>query len=64
LQIDVLDGPDDEGKMFNRPGKLSDRFPQPYANEEAAKVANMGAFPPDLTFIINAREGGAVSISR
>ncbi|KAK2153057.1 hypothetical protein LSH36_309g01036 [Paralvinella palmiformis] len=58
-EIDVLDGPDDEGKMFNRPGKLSDRFPQPYANEEAAKVANMGAFPPDLTFIINAREGGA-----
>ena len=62
LQIQVVDGPDDEGNMFKRPGKLTDRFPQPYANDEAAKAANNGAFPPDLTFIINAREGGAVSI--
>jgi cytochrome c1 len=49
--------------MFQRPGKLSDRFPQPYANDEAAKAANNGALPPDLSFIINARHGGAVNIS-
>ncbi|KAE8728861.1 Cytochrome c1-2 [Hibiscus syriacus] len=30
-EIEVVDGPNDEGEMFTRPGKLSDRFPQPYA---------------------------------
>lgn len=57
-EIQVMDGPDDAGNMFERPGKLSDRFPQPYANDEAAKAANNGALPPDLTFIVNARHGG------
>ncbi|KAF7819450.1 cytochrome c1-2, heme protein, mitochondrial [Senna tora] len=36
-EIEVTDGPNDEGEMFTRPGKLSDRFPQPYANEAAAR---------------------------
>ena len=44
--------------MFERPGKLSDKFPQPYKNEEEAKFANNGALPPDLSFIVNARHGG------
>jgi ubiquinol-cytochrome c reductase cytochrome c1 subunit len=57
-EIMVTDGPDDEGNMFERPGKLSDRFPNPYANDEAAKAANNGALPPDLSFIVNARHGG------
>ncbi|KAK2192226.1 hypothetical protein NP493_36g01005 [Ridgeia piscesae] len=57
-QITVIDGPDDEGKMFERPGKLSDYFPSPYANDEAAKAANNGAYPPDLTYIVSARHGG------
>lgn len=57
-EIQVRDGPDEEGNMFDRPGKLSDRFPQPYANEEAAKAANNGALPPDLSFISAARHGG------
>ncbi|KAK4409988.1 Cytochrome c1-1, heme protein, mitochondrial [Sesamum angolense] len=39
-EIEVVDGPNDEGEMFTRPGKLSDRFPQPYANEQAARFAN------------------------
>ncbi|ESO03631.1 hypothetical protein HELRODRAFT_185615 [Helobdella robusta] len=56
--IDVQDGPNDEGNMFLRPGKLSDRFPNPYPNEEAAKVANNGVLPPDLSFITGARHGG------
>jgi len=57
-QIEVLDGPDDTGAMYMRPGKLSDRFPQPYPNEEAARQANSGALPPDLTYIVLARHGG------
>lgn len=58
----VQDGPDEEGKMFMRPGKLSDYFPSPYPNEEAARAANNGALPPDLTYITLARHGGEVSI--
>lgn len=34
--------PDDEGNPTTRPGKLSDYFPNPYPNEEAAKFANNG----------------------
>lgn len=42
-----------------RPGKLSDYFPSPYPNEEAARAANNGAYPPDLSWIVSARNGGA-----
>ncbi|EOY02701.1 Cytochrome C1 family isoform 3, partial [Theobroma cacao] len=56
-EIEVVDGPNDEGEMFTRPGKLSDRFPQPYANEQAARFANGGAYPPDLSLITKIREG-------
>lgn len=41
-----------------RPGKLSDHVPSPYPNEEAARAANNGAYPPDLSFITLARHGG------
>jgi len=57
-EIEVMDGPDESGEMFTRPGKLSDYFPKPYANPEAARVANNGALPPDLSYIVNARHGG------
>lgn len=50
-EIEVVDGPNDEGEMFTRPGKLSDRFPEPYPNEQAARFANGGAYPPDLSLI-------------
>ncbi|KAI3384683.1 hypothetical protein SNEBB_000785 [Seison nebaliae] len=56
--IQVTDGPNDQGEMFERPGKISDKFPVPYANEEAARAANNGAYPPDLTYITLARHGG------
>ncbi|XP_054167095.1 cytochrome c1, heme protein, mitochondrial-like [Oppia nitens] len=56
-QIQVKDGPGDDGKMFNREGKLFDRFPSPYANEETARLANNGALPPDLSLIVLARHG-------
>ena len=58
----IQDGPNDEGNMFERPGKLSDHFPSPYPNDEAAKQANNGALPPDLSLIAFARKGGAVII--
>ena len=62
-QIQVVDGPDEDGNMFERPGKLSDYFPNPYANEEAARAANNGAYPPDLSMITLARHGGEVCLS-
>ena len=55
----MLDGPNDEGEMFERPAKLSDSIPGPYANEQAARAANNGALPPDLSLIVKARHGGA-----
>ncbi|KAL2935972.1 Cytochrome c1-1 heme protein mitochondrial [Bienertia sinuspersici] len=57
-EIEVADGPNDEGEMFTRPGKLSDRFPEPYPNEAAARFANGGAYPPDLSLITKARHNG------
>jgi len=57
-EIQVLDGPNEEGNMFKRPGKLSDTFPSPYDNEEQARVANNGSYPPDLSLITSARHGG------
>ena len=54
----VVDGPNDEGEMFERPGLPSDKFVGPYANEQAARSANGGALPPDLSLIIKARHDG------
>lgn len=56
--VDVEDGPNDEGEMFDRPGRLSDPLPKPYANEEAGRAANAGALPPDLSLMVKARHGG------
>ena len=51
----VIDGPNDEGQMFERPARPSDRFRSPFANENAARAANNGALPPDLSLIVKAR---------
>jgi len=56
-EIQVKDGPNEQGEMFMRPGKLSDYFPKPYDNDQAAAAANNGAIPPDLSFITLARHG-------
>ncbi|GBD44023.1 Cytochrome b/c1 [bacterium HR40] len=53
----VVDGPDDKGEMFERPARPSDYFPRPFPNEQAARAANNGALPPDLSLIVKAREG-------
>ncbi|MSO71245.1 MAG: cytochrome c1 [Alphaproteobacteria bacterium] len=55
---EVLDGPNDDGDMFKRPARVSDRMPPPFANEKAARAANNGALPPDLSLMIKARNGG------
>jgi len=55
----VSDGPNDEGEMFERSGLPSDKFVGPYANEQMARSANGGAYPPDLSLIIKARHDGA-----
>ncbi len=57
--FEVLDGPNSEGEMFLRPAKLSDKFVMPYDNVEAAKTANGGAYPPDMSVLVKARKGGA-----
>jgi ubiquinol-cytochrome c reductase cytochrome c1 subunit len=54
----TTDGPNDNGEMFQRPGIPSDLFARPFANEQAARAANNGAYPPDLAMIVNARKGG------
>jgi cytochrome c1 len=57
-EYDIDDGPDDNGDMFKRKGKPSDRLPKPYPNDQFARAANNGALPPDLSLIAKAREGG------
>jgi len=51
----IKDGPNDAGDMFDRPGRPSDRFPPPFANEQAARAALAGAYPPDMSVLAKAR---------
>jgi ubiquinol-cytochrome c reductase cytochrome b/c1 subunit len=51
----IKDGPNDQGDMFERPGRPADYFPPPFPNEQAARAANGGAAPPDLSLITKAR---------
>ena len=56
-ELEYDDEPDDEGKPRKRIGKLADYIPGPYENEQAARAANQGALPPDLSLIVKARHG-------
>ena len=56
--FEVKDGPNADGEMFTRPGKLSDKFVMPYENVKAAQAANGGAYPPDMSVLAKARGGG------
>ena len=51
--------PNDVGDYEYRPARTSDPFKSPYPNEQAARAANGGAYPPDLSVITKARHGGA-----
>lgn len=57
-EVEVTAGPNDDGEMFQRPAALSDTFPSPFPNEKAARAANNGAYPPDLSVMAKARPGG------
>jgi ubiquinol-cytochrome c reductase cytochrome c1 subunit len=54
-EYEVQDGPNADGEMFARKAGLSDRFPSPYPNVEAAAASNNGAAPPDFSLIAKAR---------
>jgi ubiquinol-cytochrome c reductase cytochrome b/c1 subunit len=51
----IKDGPNDQGEMFERPGRPADYFPAPFPNEQAARAVNGGGLPPDLSLITKAR---------
>ena len=57
--FEITDGPNADGEMFTRPGKLSDKFLMPYENDKAAQAANGGVYPPDMSVLAKARGGGA-----
>ena len=57
--FEVLDGPNSDGEMFQRPARPSDKFVNPYPNKQAAIAANGGAYPPDMSVLVKARKGGA-----
>ena len=56
--FEVTDGPNNDGEMFTRAAKLSDKFVMPYENVKAAQAANGGAYPPDMSVLAKARSGG------
>ncbi|WP_246720579.1 cytochrome c1 [Methylocystis sp. H4A] len=51
----IKDGPNQAGEYFDRPGRPSDRFPAPFANEQAARAALAGNYPPDMSVLAKAR---------
>jgi len=57
-EAEVTDGPNEEGEMFDRPARPSDRFASPFPNDNAARASNNGALPPDLSLMVKARKGG------
>lgn len=57
-EFEYDDEPDEQGNPKKRAGKLADYIPAPYPNEQAARAANQGALPPDLSLIVKARHGG------
>jgi ubiquinol-cytochrome c reductase cytochrome c1 subunit len=48
----------DDGQPVEREARPADKFPKPFPNEKAARAANNGALPPDLSLITKAREAG------
>ncbi len=56
--VTVPQGVDDQGAPKDGPATAASQFKSPFANDQAARAANGGALPPDLSLIVNAREGG------
>ena len=51
----IQDGPNDQGDMFDRSGRLADHFPTPWPNDNAARARYNGAVPPDMSVLAKAR---------
>ena len=58
----IADIDSDSGDPIKRPGVPADYFPAPFSNAAAARVANGGAVPPDMSLLAAAREGGPAYI--
>ncbi len=58
----VADIDTDSGDTIKRPGITADYLPSPFANDAAARAANGGALPPDMSLLAKAREGGPAYI--
>jgi cytochrome c1 len=58
-EVMIMEIDRESGLESERPGRISDRFRRPFANEYVARAANGGALPPDLSVITSARHGGA-----
>jgi ubiquinol-cytochrome c reductase cytochrome c1 subunit len=48
----------DTGDPTTRPATTADVLVGPFPNESAARAANGGALPPDMSLLVDAREGG------
>nr|WP_295370682.1 cytochrome c1 [uncultured Sphingosinicella sp.] len=57
-QIEVPSINEQTGEPATRKAIPADKFPNPYANEVAARAANNNAMPPDLSLITKARHDG------
>ncbi len=57
--VQVPKGVNDQGQPIEGPATPADQFRSPFPNEQAARAALGGALPPDLSLIVNAREGHA-----
>jgi ubiquinol-cytochrome c reductase cytochrome c1 subunit len=51
----IKDGPNEQGEMYERPGRPADPIPWNFPNEQAAAAANGGKAPPDLSVMAKAR---------
>jgi len=57
--VTVPQGLDDQGAPKEGPGTPANKFKAPFPNEAAARAGNNGAYPPDLSLMVNARLNGA-----
>jgi ubiquinol-cytochrome c reductase cytochrome c1 subunit len=58
----TMDGLDAEGHVQRRPARPDDRILSPYVSPAAARAANRGVVPPDLSRVVMVRPGGASRI--
>jgi ubiquinol-cytochrome c reductase cytochrome c1 subunit len=57
--VTVPKGVNSQGEPATGPATPADQFRSPFPNDEAARASLGGALPPDLSLIVNAREGHA-----